>query len=77
MQELPDGLIIQGGKPLQGGTVSAFGDHRIAMSAAVAAILAQGPVTVTGAQAVEKSYPAFWADYECLGGKVSPADQEV
>ena len=77
VQELPDGLIIQGGKPLQGGTVSAFGDHRIAMSAAVAAILAQGPVTVTGAQAVEKSYPAFWADYECLGGKVSPADQEV
>ena len=77
VQELPDGLIIQGGKPLQGGIVSAFGDHRIAMSAAVAAMLAQGPVIVTGAQAVEKSYPAFWVDYQRLGGKVSSANEEV
>jgi 3-phosphoshikimate 1-carboxyvinyltransferase len=77
VQQLPDGLIIQGGTPLTGGTVSAFGDHRIAMSAAVAAMLANGPVTVTGAQAVEKSYPAFWADYQKLGGVVSPANEEV
>lgn len=77
VQQLPDGLIIQGGTPLTGGTVSAFGDHRIAMSAAVAAMLANGPVTVTGAQAVEKSYPAFWGDYQKLGGVVSPANEEV
>ncbi len=77
VQQLPDGLIIRGGKPLTGGTVSAFGDHRIAMAAAVAAMLAQGPVTVTGAQAVEKSYPAFWADYQSLGGIVCQTNEEV
>lgn len=77
VQQLPDGLMIRGGKPLTGGVVSAFGDHRIAMSAAVAAGIATGPVTVTGAEAVEKSYPAFWADYAKLGGCVRPAKEEV
>ena len=77
VQQLPDGLVIQGGNPMHGGTVSAFGDHRIAMSAAVAAMIAGGPVTVTGAQAVEKSYPAFWSDYTMLGGKNSPAEAEA
>ena len=66
--ELPDGLIIKGGQGLTGGTVSACGDHRIAMSAAVAAMLCTGPVTVTGAESVEKSYPRFWADWEHLKG---------
>lgn len=77
VQQLPDGLVIRGSKSLAGGTVSAFGDHRIAMSAAVAAMIAAGAVTVTGAQAVEKSYPAFWADYQMLGGVVRPAKEEV
>lgn len=77
VRQLPDGLVIRGGGPLTGGTVSAFGDHRIAMSAAVAAMIADGPVTVTGAQAVEKSYPAFWADYKALGGHVRPAAEEA
>lgn len=66
--ELPDGLIIKGGQGLTGGTVSACGDHRIAMSAAAAAALCTGPVTVTGAESVEKSYPRFWADWEHLKG---------
>lgn len=66
--ELPDGLIIKGRQGLTGGTVSACGDHRIAMSAAVAAMLCTGPVTVTGAVSVEKSYPRFWADWEHLKG---------
>ena len=66
--ELPDGLIIKGRQGLTGGTVSACGDHRIAMSAAAAAALCTGPVTVTGAVSVEKSYPRFWADWEHLKG---------
>ena len=66
--ELPDGLIIKGRQGLTGGTVSACGDHRIAMSAAAAAALCTGPVTVTGAESVEKSYPRFWADWEHLKG---------
>ncbi len=51
-----------------GGTVDAFGDHRIAMSAAIAATVCREPVTVLGAQATQKSYPDFWADYRRLGG---------
>ena len=45
---------------ITGGTVSSFGDHRIAMSAAVAALAANSPVTVTDAGAVEKSAPDFF-----------------
>ncbi len=53
-----------------GGTVDACGDHRIAMSAAIAATVCTQPVTITGAQAVEKSYPSFWAEYQKLGGSL-------
>ena len=45
-------------------------DHRIAMSAAVAAIASRAPVTVTDAGAVSKSYPRFFEDYSRLGGIV-------
>lgn len=64
-----DTLIVRGGKPLCGGTVDSVNDHRIAMSAAVAALLCSHRVELAGAQAVEKSYPAFWADYERLCGE--------
>lgn len=63
----PDGLILHGVRQLQGGTVDAWGDHRIAMMAAVASCACTGPVTVLGAQAVEKSYPGFWRDLRLLG----------
>ena len=66
VEETPDGLLIHGGKPLEGGTVDSANDHRIAMAAAVASILCQGTVTVTGAEAVAKSYPKFWEDFENL-----------
>ncbi len=66
--ETADGLIIRGTGALQGGTVDSFGDHRIAMSAAVAACLCRQPVTVTGAEAVNKSYPRFWDDFSALKG---------
>ena len=49
------------GKP-----VNAFGDHRIAMSAAVMACYAKRPVTIEGAECVAKSYPGFWDDFESL-----------
>ena len=45
-----------------------YGDHRIAMAAAVAASLCTGPVRLIGAEAVTKSYPRFWQDYQSLGG---------
>ncbi len=53
----------------QGGVVDSFGDHRIAMAAAIAATVAQGPVTVLGAQCAVKSYPDFWRDFGRLGGR--------
>lgn len=49
-------------------TVDAAGDHRIAMAAAIAATVADGPVTILGAQCVKKSYPSFWEEYRRLGG---------
>lgn len=70
--ELPDGLIIAGSsapRPLAGGAVSAAGDHRIAMAAAVASLLCKAPVELSGAEAVAKSYPDFWKDFAHLGGK--------
>ena len=53
---------------LRGGTVDSHNDHRIAMSAAIAATVCTGPVTIIGAEAVNKSYPRFWAEYRRLGG---------
>lgn len=51
-----------------GGIVDAVNDHRIAMSVAIAATVADGPVTILGAQCVAKSYPSFWDVYRKLGG---------
>ena len=66
-----DSLIIRGKDGLRGGvTVSGHNDHRIAMMAAVAATRCAAPVTITGAECVAKSYPAFWEDYEKLGGMI-------
>ncbi len=59
-----DGLCIRGVKILHGGVVDAAGDHRIAMSAAIAATRADGDVTIRGAEAVAKSYPGFWDVFE-------------
>jgi len=67
-EETADGLLIHGGTPLSGGTADSCGDHRIAMAAAIASLLSTGPVTVTGAEAVEKSYPRFWDDFIRLQG---------
>ena len=64
--ELPDGLLIRGRTALRGGAVDAFGDHRIAMSAAVAACLCGEELTVCGSECVKKSYPRFWEDWEGL-----------
>ncbi len=64
-----DGLIIEGIKKLRGGVVDSFNDHRIAMSAAVASIVCENEVIINGAEAVKKSYPSFWEDFEKLGGK--------
>lgn len=68
--EEEDGLTVYGVSTLPGGTVDGAGDHRIVMAAAVAATRCQGSVVIRGAEAVKKSYPNFWRDYEALGGAV-------
>ena len=57
--ECDDGLVIEG-SCLTGGTVDGAGDHRIVMSGAVASLFANGAVTITGTEAVAKSYPDFF-----------------
>ena len=52
----------------QKGVVDACNDHRIAMSAAIAATIADGPVSILGADCTQKSYPRFWEEYAKLGG---------
>ena len=54
--------------PYQNCTIDATSDHRIAMSAGIAATVASGPVTVINADSVNKSYPGFWKEYRRLGG---------
>jgi 3-phosphoshikimate 1-carboxyvinyltransferase len=63
--EYPDGFRIDA-RPLSGATVDAAGDHRLAMAFAVAACGASTPTTITGAGAVDVSYPGFFAELERL-----------
>ena len=70
IQELSDGLIINGKKSLKGGEVSCWNDHRIAMSLAIASIKCSEKLILRGTECVEKSYPEFWKDFVSLGGKV-------
>ncbi len=67
--EESDSLTVRGGT-LTGGVADGCNDHRIVMAAAIAAIVCSAPVTVTGAEAADKSYPTFFADYKHLGGIV-------
>lgn len=73
IEERPDGFIITG-KPgcFQGGTVESDLDHRIAMTGAIAALVANGPVAVNGWETVASSYPAFMDDLASLqsGGQL-------
>lgn len=54
--------------PLHGGTVDSRHDHRIAMTAAIASLLTEDPITILNAEAVSKSYPGFFEDFIHLGG---------
>ena len=68
--EATDDTLTIHGTGLAGGNVNACNDHRIAMSAAIAATVCATPVTILGAECVNKSYPQFWAEYSRLGGKI-------
>jgi 3-phosphoshikimate 1-carboxyvinyltransferase len=67
--EKDDGLNIIGVENLRGGPVEGANDHRIVMAMAVASAISKGPILITDHQAVNKSYPGFFRDFEKVGGK--------
>ncbi len=70
IEETEDGLLITGVSKLSGGNVEGWNDHRIVMALAVAATVAEEPVTITDAHAITKSYPHFFEDLKSIGGIV-------
>jgi 3-phosphoshikimate 1-carboxyvinyltransferase len=60
IEPLPDGMVIYGGRPLLGTEVDSHFDHRLAMSLAVAGLIAKGETIIRHAQVAHVSYPAFW-----------------
>jgi len=66
IEPLPDGMVIYGGKHLAGAEVDSHRDHRLAMSLAVAGLVASERTTIGHAHAVQVSYPFFWQDLQNL-----------
>ena len=66
VEERPDGMRIPGGQHLHGAQLDSFGDHRVAMAFAVAALRAEGETTIHGADAAGVSYPAFFEELRSI-----------
>jgi 3-phosphoshikimate 1-carboxyvinyltransferase len=67
---MEDGLVIHGGNKLTGGNAEGWNDHRIVMALSVAALASEGPVIISGSEAVAKSYPDFFRDFVKIGVEV-------
>lgn len=63
-----DGMIIYGGKPVHGGVINSYLDHRIAMAFAIAGLAAEGTTTILDSQCVDVSYPDFFQTLEKIQG---------
>ncbi len=70
VQELPDGMIIHGGK-LRGAELEGYDDHRIVMALTVAALAADGESVINDAESAAVTYPDFIADFKSLGADIS------
>jgi 3-phosphoshikimate 1-carboxyvinyltransferase len=68
VEELPDGLVIEGGRPLRGARIESGMDHRIAMSFAVAGLVADGETVIDGAEWADISFPGFFDALARLSG---------
>lgn len=64
-----DGMIIRGGRPLHGAEIDSHNDHRIAMSFAIAGLIADGETVIKDSDCVNISYPSFFRDLNTLIGK--------
>ncbi len=67
MEELPDGMVIHGIEKLRGAKCDSHHDHRLAMTLAVAGLVAEGETVVQHAEVAGVSYPSFWQDMETIG----------
>ena len=69
--ETSDGLLIKGDKlrDIDNIVIASYGDHRIVMAMSVAAVALERKIVIKGTQAVEKSYPTFYEDWERIGGR--------
>ena len=68
VEETDDGMIIHGGANLNGGIVNGYNDHRIVMSASILSTLCNDDVIITDSNAIQKSYPDFFSDFNKMGG---------
>ena len=64
-----DSYMVRGGKAVVQSPIDSFGDHRIAMSAAIMSTIAEGETIINNAECVAKSYPLFYEDFKALGGE--------
>ncbi|MDB5035537.1 MAG: aroA [Chlorobi bacterium] len=74
IDELADGFSVAGPQRVAGGVADHHGDHRLCMTAAVAALVADGPVTIPSPGVAAVSYPGFWDDLRAIG---APAGEET
>jgi 3-phosphoshikimate 1-carboxyvinyltransferase len=70
VEELPDGLRLEGGRRLQGAEVDSAHDHRIALAFSVAALAADSPTMISGAEWADVSFPGFFDLLRSLGAEV-------
>ena len=66
IEELPDGMVIDGTGHLTGAECTSDGDHRIAMAMGIAGLLAGGTTVVDEAEAASISYPTFWDEIDAI-----------
>jgi 3-phosphoshikimate 1-carboxyvinyltransferase len=71
VRELPDGLEIDGGHPLRGAAATSHGDHRVAMSLAVAGGAIPGETRIADTACVATSFPEFWDLMAGIGANVT------
>ncbi len=74
IEEHPDGMTVRGPTKLHGATVECHRDHRLAMALAVAGLVADGPTTVRGAEAIDDSFPGFVEAMQALGAPITWGD---
>ena len=76
-EEFEDGMAIEGSNSLGGGTIDSRGDHRIAMSFAMAALRASAPVHITDCANVDTSFPGFAALATAAGVRIDVRDRHT